>query len=401
MGLFRLLLALAVVFAHAGPVFGLPALALCGGPLAVQMFYVVSGFYMALVLHEKYVGAGSCRAFAQSRLVRLLPMYLVVLGVTLVAGLLLMACGITIRPLALWAEHGAAMSWPAIAAALGVQLGLLGQDVVLFTAVDPETSRWFLTGDFHAHELPGWRFMLVPQAWTVSLELLFYAIAPFVVRRHVLVVGGLLGCSLLLRVVLVKGWGLGHDPWSYRFFPTELALFLAGALAYRGYRLIEHLPRARALLFSPAVTWSMFAALIFAVLAYPLLPAILRSSRFGLAAMLGVVPIALPFVFHLTARWRFDRTIGELSYPVYLVHYLFVFVLGAFGVSMWSAWSGAVTAIASLLLAWLLWRFVGEPLEVGRQRFAARLRGAGVGSGVAVDVTRPRRPGRARPSRTA
>jgi hypothetical protein len=40
----------------------------------------------------------------------------------------------------------------------------------------------------------------------------------------------LLAASLALRGVLIAtGIGLG-DPWTYRFFPTELALFLLGSL---------------------------------------------------------------------------------------------------------------------------------------------------------------------------
>ena len=43
---------------------------------------------------------------------------------------------------------------------------------------------------------------------------------------------GLLVAALALRVVLLKmvvGWS---DPWSYRFFPTELALFLLGSASW-------------------------------------------------------------------------------------------------------------------------------------------------------------------------
>lgn len=67
MGILRPLLALAVVFVHAGPAYGWDWLLMMGGPLVVQMFYIVSGLYMALVLNEKYVGQGACTAFAKSR----------------------------------------------------------------------------------------------------------------------------------------------------------------------------------------------------------------------------------------------------------------------------------------------------------------------------------------------
>ena len=52
MGTIRLLLALAVlIIMHSDPPHGLHMI---GGAAAVQGFYVISGFYMALVLNEKY-----------------------------------------------------------------------------------------------------------------------------------------------------------------------------------------------------------------------------------------------------------------------------------------------------------------------------------------------------------
>jgi peptidoglycan/LPS O-acetylase OafA/YrhL len=101
MGLVRLLLALAVVAAHAGPPGGVAWLEMTGGPASVQCFYVISGFYMALILNEKYVGPGSYGVFVRSRLWRLLPMFFVVLAATLLLGWVLHAgFGITIEPFA-------------------------------------------------------------------------------------------------------------------------------------------------------------------------------------------------------------------------------------------------------------------------------------------------------------
>lgn len=74
--------------------------------------------------------------------------------------------------------------------------------------------------------------LLVPQAWTLGVELAFYIVAPFVlVRRKALLL--LLALSISVRIYLLYV-GLGKsDPWTYRFFPAELALFLLGALAHQ------------------------------------------------------------------------------------------------------------------------------------------------------------------------
>lgn len=52
MGIIRLLLAAAVVLGHSSPIFGQT---LGGGVLAVNCFFVISGFYMAMVLQKKYL----------------------------------------------------------------------------------------------------------------------------------------------------------------------------------------------------------------------------------------------------------------------------------------------------------------------------------------------------------
>src|SRR5439155_24383428 len=51
MGTLRFLLATSVAYGHAGAFLGFP---LIPGDTAVQSFYAISGFYIALVLNEKY-----------------------------------------------------------------------------------------------------------------------------------------------------------------------------------------------------------------------------------------------------------------------------------------------------------------------------------------------------------
>src|SRR5579872_4576618 len=52
MGTLRFLLAVAVATAHSGCFSG--NFCLMRGDLAVQIFYIISGFLIALILHEKY-----------------------------------------------------------------------------------------------------------------------------------------------------------------------------------------------------------------------------------------------------------------------------------------------------------------------------------------------------------
>jgi len=79
MGTLRLLLALSVAYGHLAVPLRFPT-----SDIAVQSFFVISGFYMALVLNEKY-GPGSYWLFISNRLLRLWPAYFVVLVLSLAA----------------------------------------------------------------------------------------------------------------------------------------------------------------------------------------------------------------------------------------------------------------------------------------------------------------------------
>ena len=79
MGSLRLFLALSVALGHFGMPLGFPT-----SDIAVQSFYVISGFYMALVLNEKY-GPGTYWLFISNRLLRLWPTYIVVLVLSFAA----------------------------------------------------------------------------------------------------------------------------------------------------------------------------------------------------------------------------------------------------------------------------------------------------------------------------
>lgn len=73
MGTLRLLLALTVVVGHAHLKGGSPVLE---SGFSVRLFFIISGFYMALILNEKYVGPGAHRLFWVNRVLRLGPTYL-------------------------------------------------------------------------------------------------------------------------------------------------------------------------------------------------------------------------------------------------------------------------------------------------------------------------------------
>lgn len=358
MGLLRLLLAICVVLSHTGPIHGFRPL---GGVEAVQTFYMISGFYMALILSEKYTGAGAYRLFLANRLLRIYPTYWVVLVISAVVWWLAGSAVAVTNPLSIF--H-AGFSSGVVLLLVGSNLLLLGQDLVMFSGVN-DAGSWRFSKQVSLDRRPLWRYLLVPQAWSLSIELMFYAVAPFMVKwRTRSIVITMLLCALV-RGILYKQFRLHYDPWTYRFAPTELLLFLAGVLAYRFYRHLD----------AKNISWLLCRGVaigtLLLCLVYTLIPIQVSARQWG---FYGVVCAGLPFVFLATRSNKLDRLIGELSYPLYLSHALFLTFLPPLLQHFHLQLNEAMAIlVVSIVFSIGLDRLVIVPIERVRRRIAARL----------------------------
>lgn len=340
-----------------------------------------------------------------ARLTRLFPGYLAVLLLTAIAAMIdgfpTVLTGATGLP---WGEQ----------AVLGVlNLFMVGQDwfqvvnlqryfegIGLVDGVNPVTAAIAgrMSPNFFAD---GW--ILIGQAWSLGAELLFYALAPYAVRsvRRIL---ALLAASLAVRFGLI--WGLGYSSavWGYHFFPAVLCFFLLGSLSYhllRGWRL-RHGGLVRRI-------GGGFMLLYLAYAGYGVLHGRGMLVTFSydtvkLWAAYLTFAASLPFVFALSANWRWDRWIGEMSYPVYLNHGLVLGLIpSVLGFSVHSR-GGAIIGLAVSVVAAMILHLAVERPAAGlarRARPLALLRAGGwvaaglclavlAGSGVAGAVGAPR-----------
>ena len=143
----------------------------------------------------------------------------------------------------------------------GSQIVLLGSDLTQFFTL--QNGSLSFIHDFNHGEGTLATGLVIPPAWTLEVEFAFYLVAPFIVRRSARAIAAVLFASLALRLILQFGFGLQDDPWSYRFFPSELAVFLVGALGYRVYRSSSNDARRRIfVLFAVACVCTAAALLI-------------------------------------------------------------------------------------------------------------------------------------------
>ena len=343
MGALRLLLALSVVLYHSGP-FWPTGSEFVGGVLAVESFFVISGFYMALVLSERY--RGRLRAFYWNRCVRLFPAYWAVWLLSFVAGEIEPSVD---RFAALSAIDPSAGTLALVLLANGL---LVGSDWLLLFSTGADGL--YLTGDFLTQPIWLFKFHYVPQAWSLPIELAFYALAPFLVHspRRLL----LAGLASALAKYLTLGQTGPLDPWTYRFMPFELWLFCLGALVFHACGRLKG--RVEWL------GWPLLLGMLVFTVGYewgnPRPTWAVDSSRY--AAYLAALALALPVLFLRFGSARWDRALGELSYPIYLVHLLVIGVIATFG---WNIGGDAslLIVLGSLAAGAVLAHAVGLPFE--------------------------------------
>jgi peptidoglycan/LPS O-acetylase OafA/YrhL len=314
---------------------------------------------MSLILNEKYTGPGSVRLFFTQRFLRLLPPYWLVLLLTLAAsGLTWSWSGRALPPGQAWQTHGPSMDPVATGFLAAANFFILGQTECHFLGFNPDSGSLYWLTDFTRSQPLVWSFLAVPQAWSIELEILFYALAPWLVRRPLPVLLAALALSGASRLACYSVFGLTFDPWTYRFFPNELGLFLLGAVAYRIYRSPWRARAAEGLWI-----WPLFAAFFALTLAFPFIPG---RGQFKAWPYFALATFTIPFLFAVTKHWRWDRWIGELSYPVYLIHFLVLWIVESTLPTHHQSLLGLCTLLGSLAAAVLLQLTLLAPFEKWR-----------------------------------
>lgn len=278
MGLFRFYLAIVVVISHyrilvlnqygaerdASYLF-FSTLGLDAGH-AVFLFYMISGFLISFALEKKY--HFKALPFYFGRIKRIFPLYLTL------AFLIILVTG---------SDYLKTPFWP-------FGLGLLGGDWLLVFKNYPK--------EFWAHLPP-----LLNPAWSLSVEMGFYLIAPWLLRSK-------LCLPFFMASILVRWICLHFDLGTlyYYWFPPSLFFFLAGHYAKKFYEEIK-LPNYLYLCILTIfffLTWQGITAKYFDNLLF---------YSYAICFF-----ITIPFIFDKTKNIAWMNKLGDYSFPIYLTH---------------------------------------------------------------------------------
>lgn len=361
-------------------VFGQHYLSLAWGWTGVNVFFVLSGFLITGILFDSRDNPHRVRTFYVRRTLRIFPLYYGLFAVLLL-----------LTPLLRWHWDRYWLAWPLY---LGNFLRFLSPAATVIGSPLELAADGHLSGSL----LPRSELYL-GHLWSLCVEEQFYLLWPWVVffvrdrRRLVAICAGAVVLGPLFRFALQAGappWMLSEE-LLYRFTPAQFdALLLGGlvALLWRGparERLVA-LARIGAMLGTLAVA----AYLLFVVHGWRLAPAqyprwsftggLLFADLYAAAVMMCALrPEGL--VFRLL-QVRPLRWVGRLTYGAYvfhdLFHDLFVHLVVHAGGRRFAAdtplRNGLVAALAlpaTLLLAWLSFRFLESPFLDLKDRWTA------------------------------
>jgi peptidoglycan/LPS O-acetylase OafA/YrhL len=320
MGILRLILALSVVADHEGV--PLKLLHFSGSQSAVEGFFVISGYLIFLILQKDYPIKW---AFYANRFLRIYPMYWLLLGLYFVAQL--------ISPMK---NH--------------LNLPFIIINVFLFTL------DFFVIRDL-AHHKPIENTIVIAQSWSLSLEIYFYFLAPYLAKIPKRI---LLGITFVILTTKASFFIFGSitDPYSYRFFPFEIGFFLLGACSYNFIKLKSNALAMFTIIFS--LLWGLIGG---------------GSKIEGNDLKSMIFPVIIAIALPSLSNWDQQKPvkfIGTLSYPIYLSHILIgdaihkiAFKLGL----VLNAWfKYIILLVATCLFSVLVQFMLEQPVQKFRNR---------------------------------
>ena len=231
---------------------------------------------------------------------------------------------------------------------------LVGTDLLYSLGFQNGEVVWAAAGRNQLHNASG--YLMNPPSWSLSVELLFYVVAPFVVislwRSLALVLFGIVATASVRTVMPELAMSFS---WEFSF-PYATAFFGIGACSYW-------------IMMRKTLDTTGEVALAAAVVAL-----VLHADLYVHGSIYLALALLLPTLFQLTKNSWLDARIGDLSYPIYVLHVPIRELTKNLDLLPSKPMQGAIMTIAASLLLVLL---VERPADMLRERWTrSRLRGA-------------------------
>jgi len=111
------------------------------------------------------------------------------------------------------------------------------------------------------------------------------------------------------------------DPFSYRFFPSELSLFLFGAFSHQ---YLLPLYNKYSLLENKLIINATTLLIILFIISFSFIP--FNRSLLSLI-LISIMTLSLPIISKFQRSSKLDHWISKFSYPVYISHMLIIYLM--------------------------------------------------------------------------
>lgn len=331
------------------------------GYLAVDFFFLLSGFVIGYAYDQRWKKGLTTGQFALRRLIRLHPM--VIAGAVLGLVTFLIQGGVD------WSGNHASPGWITIAFMMALFL------VPCWPGFGADVRG---NGEMYPLNGPHWS-LFFEYIGNVLYALLLRRLPTALLALLTLVSGLALAYSVLRLGYLGVGWSFIDGGFGWGMIRMLFPYCLGMLMARRFMRLKATRPSA-----SPGkvrLTFLITAAALLVTLPVPFVGSPLQPWQNGLY-IITLLVIVFPLVVWFAARAgssdsKVARFFGDISYPLYTVHYPFMYLFYAYigfpdtHGTMADVWPVALALVAfNILLAWLLMKFYDLPL---RRRLSQKL----------------------------
>jgi peptidoglycan/LPS O-acetylase OafA/YrhL len=260
------------------------------GHYGVQLFFVLSGFLLAIPFAKWRLGLGSqpsLKAYYLRRLTRLEPPYIISMGLLFVGGLIVVGISDGLS------------RWPNLLASLIYHHNLIYGEMSIINSV----------------------------AWSLEIEVQFYLLAPFLAVVFSVQSALARRALMLLSIITLPCLRDLTVPFPDAHIAKSLPFFLEYFLA--GFLLADHyLVDWRE---APNRSWTWDLATL---LGWPILLALMLSGRLQLLLPLAILLAYVGTFRGKASSWIFSRPqltlIGGMCYSMYLLHYATISITGRF-----------------------------------------------------------------------
>lgn len=336
LGLFRYVLALMVAISHLWP--GHLGM---GGAYAVFCFYLVSGYLMSFILSEVYARPADVRFYVANRVLRIFPPYLCV----------------------------AFLCFVTLAAFPSLMEARMGSGLMLSSVMKMPASVTDWLGNISL--LWPWDSgLLVGQAWSLRVELVFYGLMVLLARSRTVVVIWFL--ASLAYTVYQHALGA---PFFERY-TTVLGSSIAFALGAMIYQFASHVRLGGKHLFLSAALYLVHVFLAPELWQGTVDPAdtaagymmLVAPKTYGLYVNLALGAYVLLAILSQQKEggelFRFGKKMGDVAYAIFLSHWFVAMLVLLVGVPVENELQFfAITMILLHIVSYVIYRLVEEPVN--------------------------------------